>query len=89
MKLLDIWKEEGSKVAQREVQRLLAFAGFDPNAEAPDIQALYKAIRKTLWEQGILPQKKTDVRVRRMRMIRRQRRRKLWRRCGTSWTSHR
>ena len=60
MKLQGIWKDQGSKVAHREVQRLLSFAGFDPYAKAPDIQALYGAIKQTLWEQGILPQRKKN-----------------------------
>ena len=30
MKLQDLWRSKGAKVAQREIHRLLAFAGFDP-----------------------------------------------------------
>ena len=60
MKLQGIWKDQGSKVAQREVERLLSFAGLDPYAKAPDIKALYGAIKQTLWEEGILPQRKKN-----------------------------
>ena len=34
------------------------FAGLDPNAEPPDVEELYQAIKRALWEKGVLPVRK-------------------------------